>query len=67
MKELDVLLERFLERSYYGASIEQQEAFQRLLELPDPELAAYLLGDATPADNRLAELVIWVKLGPRNP
>jgi succinate dehydrogenase flavin-adding protein (antitoxin of CptAB toxin-antitoxin module) len=67
MKELDVLLERFLKRSYCGASTEQQLTFQRLLELPDPELAAYLLGDATPADDRLAELVIWVKLGPRIP
>jgi len=66
MKELDVLLERFLDRHYCGASAEQQAAFARLIELPDPELAAYLLGDAVPPERRLAELVRWVKLTPRS-
>jgi len=59
-----VLLERFVERHYCSASAEQQAAFGRLLERPDPEIAAYLLGDATPADPGLAELVRWVKLPP---
>ena len=33
MKELDVLLERFVHEHYGGAAPEQQAAFRRLLEL----------------------------------
>ena len=44
MRELDVLLERFLERQYSVASSEIQLAFARLLSLPDPEIFALILG-----------------------
>ena len=44
MRELDVLLERFLERQYSVASSEIQLAFARLLSLPDPEIFALIMG-----------------------
>ncbi|TGO02253.1 hypothetical protein PN36_27835 [Candidatus Thiomargarita nelsonii] len=44
MKELDVLLTRYLEQCYEQAPIAEQQTFQALLELPDMELYAYLLG-----------------------
>ncbi|HTW37070.1 MAG TPA: succinate dehydrogenase assembly factor 2 [Steroidobacteraceae bacterium] len=44
MKELDLLLERFLEQHYDQALPERQRAFERLLRLPDPLLAELLLG-----------------------
>jgi antitoxin CptB len=56
MKELDVLLERFARQRYAQASSAERLAFGRLLELPDPELADYLLGYATPPDPELAQL-----------
>ncbi len=56
MKELDVLLERFARERYDGASAEEKRAFARLLDLPDPEIAAYVLGHATPAEPQLAHL-----------
>ena len=56
MKELDVLLERFARERYEGASAEEKRAFARLLDLPDPELADYVFGHATPAEPQLARL-----------
>ena len=49
MRELDVLLSSWLEDSYDAASDTQKAAFESLLTLPDPEIAAYLLrGEAAP-------------------
>jgi antitoxin CptB len=57
MKELDVLLTRYLERDYYKVPAPQRQAFEALLELPDPEILDYILGRKTPP-NREMSLVI---------
>jgi succinate dehydrogenase flavin-adding protein (antitoxin of CptAB toxin-antitoxin module) len=57
MKELDVLLERFARRELPNASAGQRQTLTRLLELPDPLLVDYLLGQAIPGDSELATLV----------
>lgn len=57
MRELDVLLVRWLDRRWHSAGPEARAAFTRLLELPDPQLADWLLQGARPADATLAELV----------
>jgi antitoxin CptB len=56
MKELDILLERFARERYESAPVEQKRAFARLLELPDPDLADYFFGYATPDEPELARL-----------
>jgi antitoxin CptB len=56
MKELDVLLERYAREQFEHAPTEQKLAFARLLELPDPDLAEYLFGHATPEEPELARL-----------
>ena len=56
MKELDLLLERFARERYEGASAEDKRAFAQLLDLPDPDIAAYVLGHATPTEPQLAHL-----------
>jgi succinate dehydrogenase flavin-adding protein (antitoxin of CptAB toxin-antitoxin module) len=61
MKELDLLLERFAREHYAAASAEQRRAFERLLELPDPLLLSYLLGDARAVDAPLAQVVDLVR------
>ena len=43
MRELDVLLSRFLERRYPGSDAQEKAAFEALLTLSDPELVRYLL------------------------
>jgi antitoxin CptB len=56
MKELDVLLERFVRERYICATESQKCAFAQLLELPDPVMADYLLGHAIPPEAPLREL-----------
>jgi antitoxin CptB len=60
MKELDVLLERFARRELPRASAGQRQTLARFLELPDPVLVDYLLGQAIPADRELATLVAQI-------
>ena len=57
MKELDVLLERYLENCYRMATAEERLAFTELLELPDPELASFLLGRTSPEKPRMVNVV----------
>lgn len=44
MKELDVLLSTYLEQYYPRAGDDDRKQFKNLLEWPDPELYALLLG-----------------------
>jgi antitoxin CptB len=48
MKELDVLLVRYVEQRFCTASNEEREAFTLLLETQDPALYAYCLGSLPP-------------------
>jgi antitoxin CptB len=57
MKELDVLLERFVREALSGASREERGALAELLALPDPVLQGYLLGGEVPVEPQLARLV----------
>jgi antitoxin CptB len=44
MRELDVVLLRYLEEDYSRASEDDRRAFAQLLELQDPEIFRYLVG-----------------------
>ncbi len=57
MKELDLLLRAYLDQHWPVAASAERDAFARLLELPDPELASYLLGHATAADATLEQVL----------
>jgi succinate dehydrogenase flavin-adding protein (antitoxin of CptAB toxin-antitoxin module) len=57
MKELDVLLGRYGALGLPHAPPAERASFARLLALPDPLLAAYLLATDAPADPALARLV----------
>ena len=61
MKELDLLLERFAREALPGAPAAEQAAFERLLTLPDPVLAGYLLGGERPEDPELETLAARVR------
>ncbi len=56
LKELDVLLARYAAVSLAEAGPAERRRLERLLELPDPQLAEYLLGGVTPEDAELATL-----------
>ncbi len=55
MKELDVIMSRYLERHYANATQAAQAQFNRLLEMPDPELYRLLLGKDEASDPALQE------------
>jgi antitoxin CptB len=61
MRELDVLVTRYLERDFPGASSRERDAFVRLLGLQDPELAGYLIAGERPADPELAAVVARIR------
>jgi antitoxin CptB len=48
MKELDVLLARYVDERFCSASNVEQQAFRRLLETQDTVLHAYCLGSQRP-------------------
>jgi antitoxin CptB len=56
MKELDILLVRYLDEQYGAAPPQEQEAFRRLLEIQDPVIYAYCLGSEPPPEH-LAALI----------
>ena len=58
MKELDLLLARWLEEGGWASSDEdRRRTFEWLLEQPDPDLADWLLGGVRPADPVAAALI----------
>jgi antitoxin CptB len=64
MKELDVLLERFARDHLAAADPEERAVFARFLELPDPLLAEYLLGDRPPEEPEFARLARSIAAAP---
>jgi antitoxin CptB len=57
MKELDLLLIRWLDARFEAASEAERGEFEALLELPDPQLAGYLLRREAPGQAPRAALV----------
>lgn len=55
--ELDMWLMRYVTVSFKQASPDEQQLFLTLLDLPDPELSAYLTGQQTAATPDLSELI----------
>ena len=65
MKELDLLLTGWLETQFERASEAQRGQFEALLELPDPQLARYLLGGERPEGADLAAVIESILSGSR--
>ena len=57
MRELDELLVRYLETRYPIADDHEKATFRGVLELPDPELNAYLLQRQTPVSEPIADVI----------
>ncbi len=57
MRELDELLNRFLERRYSSLDKTAQQHFVTLLEYPDAVLLELLMGRMAPADKDVAYIV----------
>jgi len=57
MRELDILLERYLQLRFDRAAVEEKLAFRVLLALQDPDLAGYLLRGEPHKDPASATLI----------
>ena len=63
MKELDILLARYMDERFCTASAQEQEAFRDLLEIQDPVIYAYCLGQERPPEH-LAVLIERITASP---
>ncbi|MBP1151097.1 MULTISPECIES: FAD assembly factor SdhE [Methylocaldum] len=61
MRELDLLLQRYLDSAYDQAPETEKSTFIRLLDEPDERLWRYLYTDCVPIDSSLAELVLKIR------
>jgi antitoxin CptB len=66
MKELDVLLTRYVDEQYGCASAAHQKAFRELLDAQDPLIYAYFLGQERPPDAVLSSLIERITAGSVN-
>ena len=55
--ELDVVLTRFLERHFEKLSLQQRDAFSRLLDYPDNDLWDFVSGKQPPPDAVTARII----------
>jgi antitoxin CptB len=62
MLELDLLLERFMAEGYDNLTDEQLVTFKSLLEEPDPDLYAWLMGYEKPSQQEFKQFVDWFRL-----
>jgi succinate dehydrogenase flavin-adding protein (antitoxin of CptAB toxin-antitoxin module) len=61
MRELDLLLEEFLENRYEVISEADREGFERLLECRNEDLMDWLMEGEDPQDQQLASIVRQVR------
>ena len=57
MRELDVLLNGFLEKRFDRLDAHERDSFARLLAYPDAVLLEWLMGRMVPADKDVASIV----------
>jgi antitoxin CptB len=57
MRELDAVLLGFIDQAFDTLDTAETERLRLILDLPDPELYAYLVGRVVPEDPKLAELL----------
>ena len=61
MRELDRLLERYLDRAWPAASEDERGVFLRLLDCEDDRLWRWFLGHEAPPDAALDQLVQHIR------
>lgn len=63
MKELDLVLTRYLAQRWPDAGSDERARFEQILELPDPLLAGYLMGREQAPDPAMQQLVEHLRCG----
>jgi antitoxin CptB len=61
MLELDIMLGRFLERSFLSLAAHEQELFIKLLSCEDQDLFEWLTGKKTPSNDDIKYIINLIK------
>jgi len=61
MRELDLLLDEFLENRYQTLSTIGRHSFERLLDCSNKDLVDWIMGGDLPQDEQLAEIVSRIR------
>ena len=56
-KELDVLMQKFLNEYYQSAAPELQQAFEKMLDMQDPELYDLLIGKQKSSNENINQVI----------
>lgn len=59
-KELDVLMQKYLNEYYQSASNDLQLAFEQMLEMQDPELYDLLIGRQPSEDQNINKVIEYI-------
>ena len=62
MLELDIIFQRFIKQSIDKLNEQQIVAFEALLNCPDPDLYAWLMGYEEPTEKEFLEIVSFIRL-----
>jgi antitoxin CptB len=65
MRELDAVLQSFIEVSVDGLDPAELACFEQILDLSDPELLAYLTGRSAPANPDIERLIEQIRASHR--
>jgi succinate dehydrogenase flavin-adding protein (antitoxin of CptAB toxin-antitoxin module) len=66
MKELDMLLETYLNHHFIRTISSEQQAFISLLKLPDPLLMAYIVGKSLPETEEQRRVIDTLRRNSRD-
>lgn len=57
MKELDIVMLRYLDHHYDSATPQEQAVFERIVEMQDPELWLWVSGREAPQDPQVSHVL----------
>jgi len=67
MRELDAVLQSFVQTVAATLTPTELACFEQILDLPDPELFAYVTGRSAPTDPDTAHLIARIRTSHRPP
>lgn len=60
-KELDILMQKFIDKYYQTAPSELQQAFEKMLDMQDPELYSLLIGQRESHDQSINKVIEYIR------
>ena len=61
IREMDILLQRFIETQYDDLSSEEQKIFEQLLEETDMDIMAWIMEKAIPPSEEFAQIIHLIR------